>query len=78
MAGSTLSSAAQSSPADKSSVADLPEDKQALAEKIDPELLQMLARMPRRQQRQTLLLLMVVENLLYEMMRERRAREDLE
>jgi hypothetical protein len=50
----------------------------SLAENIDPELLTMLARMPRRQQRQTLLLLMVVENLLYEMMRERRAREDLE
>ena len=52
-------------------------DRQALAEKIDPELLQMLARMPRRQQRQVLLLLMVVENLLYEMMRERRLREIL-
>jgi len=59
-------------------VADVSEDREALAEKIDPELLQMLARMPKRQQRQTLLLLMVVENLLYEMMRERRAREDLE
>ena len=55
-----------------------PDDNQELADKIDPELLHMLARMPRRQQRQTLLLLMVVENLLYEMMRERRAREDLE
>jgi hypothetical protein len=54
------------------------EDRLELAEKIDPELLQMLARMSKRQQRQTLLLLMVVENLLYEMMRERRAREDLE
>jgi hypothetical protein len=53
-------------------------DRLALAEKIDPELLQMLARMPRRQQRQILLLLMVVENLLYEMMRERRLREDIE
>lgn len=53
-------------------------DRLALAEKIDPELLQMLARMPRRQQRQILLLLMVVENLLYEMMRERRLREDVE
>jgi hypothetical protein len=59
-------------------MADVPEDRQELAEKIDPELLQLLARMPKRQQRQTLLLLMVVENLLYEMMRERRAREDLE
>jgi hypothetical protein len=59
-------------------VPDTPEDRQALVQSIDPELLQMLARMPRRQQRQVLLLLMVVENLLYEMMRERRAREDLE
>ena len=50
----------------------------SLADKIDPELLQMLARMPRRQQRQVLLLLMVVENLLFEMMRERRIREDAE
>ncbi|MCH8814754.1 MAG: hypothetical protein IH957_06595 [Chloroflexi bacterium] len=49
-----------------------------MAEKIDPELLQMLSNMPRRQQRQVMLLLMVVENLLYEMMRERRAREDLQ
>lgn len=56
----------------------LPEDRLGLAEKIDPELLYMLARMPRRQQRQVLLLLMVVENLLYEMMRERRVREDVE
>ena len=55
-----------------------PSDRAALAEKIDPELLQMLARMPRRQQRQVLLLLMVVENLLFEMMRERRLREDIE
>ncbi len=55
-----------------------PADRAALAEKIDPELLQMLARMPRRQQRQVLLLLMVVENLLFEMMRERRLREDIE
>jgi hypothetical protein len=55
-----------------------PEDRLALAEKIDPELLGMLARMSRRQQRQILLLLMIVENLLYEMMRERRAKEDLE
>lgn len=59
-------------------MADVPEDREELAEKIDPELLQLLARMPKRQQRQTLLLLMVVENLLHEMMRERRAREDLE
>ncbi len=53
-------------------------DRAALAEKIDPELLQMIARMPRRQQRQVLLLLMVVDNLVYEMMRERRVREDTE
>ena len=59
-------------------MADLPDDRVALAEKIDPELLQMLGRMSRRQQRQVLLLLMIVENLLYEMMRERRARADLE
>ncbi len=59
-------------------MADLPDDRLALVEKIDPELLQMLGRMSRRQQRQVLLLLMIVENLLYEMMRERRAREDLE
>ena len=57
---------------------DFGDDRPALADKIDPELLQMLARMSRRQQRQVLLLLMVVENLLFEMMRERRAREDLE
>lgn len=57
---------------------DFSDDRLALAEKIDPELLQMLARMSRRQQRQVLLLLMVVENLLFEMVRERRAREDLE
>jgi hypothetical protein len=59
-------------------MADYPEDRLALTEKIDPDLLQMLARMPRRQQRQVLLLLMVVENLLFEMQRERRMREDLE
>ena len=59
-------------------MAELPENRLSLAEKIDPDLLQMLARMPRRQQRQVLLLLMVVENLLYEMIRERRLREDLE
>lgn len=57
---------------------DYTDDRLALADKIDPELLHMLARMSRRQQRQVLLLLMVVENLLFEMMRERRAREDLE
>ena len=57
---------------------DFSDDRLVLAEKIDPELLQMLARMSRRQQRHVLLLLMVVENLLFEMMRERRAREDLE
>lgn len=59
-------------------MADLPDSSRELADKIDPELLQMLSRMSRRQQRQVMLLLMVVENLLYEMMRERRAREDLE
>ncbi len=59
-------------------MAEFPEDRMALAEKVDPDLLQMLARMPRRQQRQVLLLLMVVENLLYEMLRERRMKEDLE
>ncbi len=59
-------------------MAELPEERMAQAEKVDPDLLHMLARMPRRQQRQVLLLLMVVENLLYEMVRERRMREDLE
>ena len=59
-------------------MAEFPEDRLALAEKVDPDLLHMLARMPRRQQRQVLLLLMVVENLLYEMKREKRMREDLE
>jgi hypothetical protein len=54
------------------------ENRLALAEKVDADLLQFLARMPRRQQRAVLLLLMVVENLLYEMMRERRLREDIE
>lgn len=53
------------------------DDRAALAERVDPELLNMLSRMSRRQQRQVLLLLMVVENLLFEMMREQRAREDL-
>jgi hypothetical protein len=53
-------------------------DRLDLAEKVEIDLLQFLARMPRRQQRQVLLLLMVVENLLYEMMRERRLREDME
>lgn len=56
---------------------ELPEGRISLAEKIDPDLLEMLARMSRRQQRQVLLLLMIVENLLQEMMRERRIREDL-
>jgi hypothetical protein len=51
---------------------DFNDERPAFAEKIDPELLQMLARMSRRQQRQVLLL------LIFEMMRERRAREDLE
>jgi len=59
-------------------MADLPENRLSLAERIDPDLLQMLAKMPRRQQRQVLLLLMVVENLLHEMIRERRLREDLQ
>ena len=59
-------------------MADFPEDRIAQAEKIDPDLLHRLARMPRRQQRQVLLLLMVVENLLHEMSRERRMREDIE
>jgi len=58
-------------------MADGTDDRAALAERIDPELLNMLSRMSRRQQRQVLLLLMVVENLLFEMMREQRAREDL-
>jgi hypothetical protein len=57
---------------------DFSDDRLDLAEPIDPELIQMLAPMSRRQQRQVLLHLMVVENLLFEMMRERRAREDLE
>ena len=59
-------------------MAEFPEERLALAGKVDPDLLHMLARMPRRQQRQVLLLLMVVENLLYEMQREKRMREDLE
>jgi len=59
-------------------MAEFPADRLALAEKVDPDLLHMLARMPRRQQRQVLLLLMVVENLLFEMQREKRMREDLE
>ena len=58
-------------------MADGTDDRAALAERVDPELLNMLSRMSRRQQRQVLLLLMVVENLLFEMMREQRAREDL-
>ncbi len=57
---------------------DFPESRMTLSEKIDPELLHMLAKMSRRQQRQVLLLLMVVENLLHEMMRDRRMREDIE
>ncbi|MGQ9572433.1 MAG: hypothetical protein ACUVV3_04510 [Dehalococcoidia bacterium] len=59
-------------------MANTAENRLALAEKVDADLLQFLARLPRRQQRAVLLLLMVVENLLYEMMRERRLREDLE
>jgi hypothetical protein len=59
-------------------MADTVENRLALAEKVDADLLQFLARLPRRQQRAVLLLLMVVENLLYEMMRERRLREDLD
>ena len=59
-------------------MAEFPVDGLALAEMVDPDLLHMLARMSRRQQRQVLLLLMVVENLLYEMQREKRMREDLE
>jgi hypothetical protein len=54
------------------------ENRVALADKVDADLLQFLARLPRRQQRAVLLLLMVVENLLYEMMRERRLREDID
>ena len=54
------------------------EGRLSMAERIDPELLQMLSRMSRRQQRQVLLLLMVVENLVFEIIRERRAKEDLE
>ena len=59
-------------------MANTPENRLALAEKVDADLLQFLARLPRRQQRAVLLLLMVVENLLYEMMRERRLREDID
>jgi hypothetical protein len=59
-------------------MANIAENRVALAEKVDADLLQFLARMPRRQQRAVLLLLMVVENLLYEMMRERRLREDID
>lgn len=65
-------------PAGVGGMTDATEDRVALAEKVDSDLLQLLARMPRRQQRAVLLLLMVVENLLYEMMRERRLREDLD
>jgi hypothetical protein len=59
-------------------MANTAENRLALADKVDADLLQFLARLPRRQQRAVLLLLMVVENLLYEMMRERRLREDIE
>ena len=59
-------------------MANTSENRLALAEKVDADLLQFLARLPRRQQRAVLLLLMVVENLLYEMMRERRLREDID
>jgi hypothetical protein len=59
-------------------MANAPDNRLALAEKVDADLLQFLARLPRRQQRAVLLLLMVVENLLYEMMRERRLREDID
>jgi hypothetical protein len=59
-------------------MANIAENRVALAEKVDADLLQFLARLPRRQQRAVLLLLMVVENLLYEMMRERRLREDID
>jgi hypothetical protein len=59
-------------------MANTAENRVALAEKVDADLLQFLARLPRRQQRAVLLLLMVVENLLYEMMRERRLREDID
>ena len=59
-------------------MANTAENRLALAEKVDADLLQFLARLPRRQQRAVLLLLMVVENLLYEMMRERWLREDLD
>jgi len=59
-------------------MAETAENRLALVEKVDTDLLEFLARMPRRQQRAVLLLLMVVENLLYEMMRERRLREDMD
>jgi hypothetical protein len=59
-------------------MAETAENRLALVEKVDTDLLEFLARMPRRQQRAVLLLLMVVENLLYEMMRERRLREDID
>jgi len=59
-------------------MANTAENRVALAEKVDADLLQFVARLPRRQQRAVLLLLMVVENLLYEMMRERRLREDID
>ncbi len=59
-------------------MAEFPDDRAGMADKVDPDLLHMLSRMPRRQQRQVLLLLMVVDNLLYEMLREKRIKEDLE
>ena len=65
-------------PAGVGGMAEPSENRLALAEKVDADLLQLIARMPRRQQRAVLLLLMVVENLLYEMMRERRLREDID
>ena len=65
-------------PAGVGGMAEPSDSRLALAEKVDADLLQLIARMPRRQQRAVLLLLMVVENLLYEMMRERRLREDID
>ena len=65
-------------PAGVGGMAEPSDSRLALADKVDADLLQLIARMPRRQQRAVLLLLMVVENLLYEMMRERRLREDID
>jgi len=59
-------------------MADTVENRLALAEKVDADLLQVLARRPRRLLRAVLLLLMAVEQLLYAMMRERRLREDID